>query len=46
MSHNTYVSYLNSLHNLGAGGANALAESQALNEYFAELYEPFPIVMS
>ena len=44
MSHNTYVSYLNSLHNLGAGGANALAESQALNEYFAELYEPFPIV--
>ena len=44
MSYNTYISYLNSLHNLGAGGANALAESQALNEYFAELYEPFPIV--
>ena len=44
MSHNTYISYLNSLHNLGAGGSNALAESQALNEYFSELYEPFPIV--
>ncbi|WP_257279598.1 hypothetical protein [Endozoicomonas sp. ISHI1] len=41
---NNYISYLNSLHNLGAGGANALAESQALNEYFTGLYEPFPIV--
>ena len=44
MQNNTFISYLNSLHNLGAGGANALAESQALNEYFAELYEPFSIV--
>ena len=44
MPNNTFISYLNSLHNLGAGGANALAESQALNEYFTELYEPFSIV--
>jgi hypothetical protein len=27
-----------------ASGANALAESQALNHYFAEIYEPFSIV--
>jgi hypothetical protein len=42
--HNGFIAYLNSLHNLGAGGANALAETQALNRYFALLYEPFPIV--
>ena len=42
--HNGFIAYLNSLHNLGAGGANALAETQALNQYFAHLYEPFPIV--
>ena len=41
---NNFIAYINSLHNLGAGGANALAESQALNHYFAELYEPFPLV--
>ena len=41
---NDFIAYVNSLHNLGAGGANALAESQALNHYFAELYEPFPLV--
>ena len=41
---NGYISYLNSLHNLGADGANALAESQALNRYFAALYEPFPLI--
>ena len=41
---NSFVSYLNSLHNVGAAGANALAESQALSCYFAELYEPFPVV--
>lgn len=40
---NGYISYLNSLHNLSASGSNALAESQALNPYFGELYEPFPI---
>ena len=44
MLSNNFISYLNSLHNLGAGGANALAESQALNDYFTELYEPFDIV--
>ncbi|CAK0769130.1 conserved hypothetical protein [Gammaproteobacteria bacterium] len=43
-AHNGFIAYLNSLHNLGAGGANALAETQALNHYFAPLYQPFPIV--
>ncbi|QVL49769.1 MAG: hypothetical protein KFB96_04540 [Thiocapsa sp.] len=41
---NSFIAYLNSLHNVGASGANAIAESQALNVYFSELYEPFPIV--
>lgn len=41
---NSYIAYLNSLHNISASGANALAESQALNRYFAELYQPFPLV--
>ena len=41
---NDFIAYVNSLHNLGADGANALAESQALNRYFVELYEPFPLV--
>lgn len=44
MQQNGFIAYLNSLHNIGAAGANALAESQALNEYFSELYEPFEIV--
>ncbi len=41
---NGYIAYLNSLHNVNASGANALAESQALNHYFTELYQPFPII--
>lgn len=41
---NNFIAYLNSLHNLEASGANALAESQALNRYFTELYEPFPLI--
>ncbi|MFA0063840.1 hypothetical protein BCS96_09170 [Vibrio breoganii] len=41
---NKYISYLNSLHNISANGANALAESQALSGFFPEVYEPFPIV--
>jgi hypothetical protein len=41
---NNYVTYLNSLHNLGASGSNALAESQAMSPYFGELYEAMPIV--
>ncbi|WP_020160010.1 hypothetical protein [Methylobacter marinus] len=41
---NGYIAYLNSLHNLSSNSANALAESQALNRYFADLYQPFPIV--
>ncbi|RKT46607.1 hypothetical protein [Thiocapsa rosea] len=44
MNQNGLISYFNSLHNIGASGANALAESQALNEYFSEIYEPFEIV--
>lgn len=46
MQQNGFIAYLNSLHNVGAAGANALAESQALSRYFAELYEPFEIVDS
>lgn len=41
---NSFISYLNSLHNLQANGANALAESQALNPYFGEIYEPFLLI--
>ncbi|WP_293652459.1 hypothetical protein [Thiolapillus sp.] len=41
---NGFITYLNSLHNLGASGANALAESQALSPYFGDLYEPFPLI--
>jgi hypothetical protein len=41
---NGYIAYLNSLHNVTASGSNALAESQALNSYFAEIYQPFPLV--
>lgn len=41
---NPYISYLNSLHNVSANGSNALAESQALSDFFSEVYEPFPIV--
>ena len=41
---NGYIAYLNTLHNLTASGANALAESQALNCYFTEIYEPFPLI--
>lgn len=44
MQGNDFIAYLNSLHNLDAGGANALAESQALNHYFSEIYEPFPLI--
>ncbi len=44
MRENGFVAYLNSLHSLTAGCANALAESQALSQYFGELYEPFPLV--
>lgn len=38
-----FIAYLNSLHSLEASGANALAESQAVNPYFGDLYEPFPL---
>ncbi|MBV2089320.1 MAG: hypothetical protein KUF72_00365 [Candidatus Thiodiazotropha sp. (ex Ctena orbiculata)] len=44
INQNGFIAYLNSLHNLGASGANALAESQALSPYFGELYEPFPLI--
>ena len=43
LADNPYITYLNSLHSLTAGGSNALAESQTLSEYFGEIYEPFPI---
>ncbi len=41
---NGFIAYLNSMHNLDSSGANALAESQALNPYFGEIYTSFPIV--
>lgn len=41
---NAYITYINSLHNLRANGANALAESQAQNPYFGDIYEPLPII--
>ena len=41
-----FISYLNSLHNFNANGSNALAESQALSQYFPDLYVPFPIIDS
>lgn len=41
---NGFIAYLNSMHNLNSGGANALAESQALSPYFGEVYASFPIV--
>ncbi len=44
INNNGFISYLNSLHNIQASGANALAESQVLNPYFLELYKPFPLV--
>lgn len=43
-SENAFIGYLNSLHNLTASGSNSLAESQALSQYFGELYQPFPVV--
>ena len=40
---NPFVDYLNTLHNVSAGNANALAEYQATNKYFASIYEPTPM---
>jgi len=41
---NDFIAYLNSLHSVRANGGNALAESQAVNPFFGDLYEPFPLV--
>ena len=41
-----FVSYLNSLHNVTAGNANALAEYQATNTFFGDIYEPIPVTAS
>jgi len=40
---NSFVAYLNSLHSRGAGCENALAESQARNEFFGLIHIPHPI---
>ncbi|MBB5509518.1 protein kinase domain-containing protein [Paraburkholderia atlantica] len=40
---NSFVDYLNTLHNVSAGNANALAEYQSTNRYFASIYEPTQI---
>jgi serine/threonine protein kinase len=37
---NKFVSYLNTLHNLTATNVNALAESQALSEFFSAIHVP------
>lgn len=37
---NPFVEYLNTLHNVSAGNANALAEYQSTNQFFASIYEP------
>jgi hypothetical protein len=42
-SNDSFIAYLNSLHSLQASGANALAESQAVNPFFGDMYEPFPL---
>lgn len=39
----SFVQYLNTLHNVSAGNANALAEYQSTNPYFAGIYESVPI---
>lgn len=39
-----FVDYLNSIHNVSALNKNALAESQAVSEFFGDIYQPFPIV--
>lgn len=39
-----FVTYLNSIHNISASNKNALAESQAVSEFFGDIYQPFPIV--
>jgi len=36
--HNDFVDYLNTLHNLSGANANALAESQATNQYYAAIH--------
>ena len=38
-----FVNYLNSIHNISASNNNALAESQAVNEFFGDIYVPFHI---
>lgn len=40
---NGFVSYLNTLHNVGAGNANALAEFQSVSQFFGSIYEPIAI---
>lgn len=42
----SFVRYLNSIHNIGAGNANALAEFQATNAFFGSIHEPIPIAKS
>jgi serine/threonine protein kinase len=42
----SFVRYLNSIHNVGAGNANALAEFQATNTFFGSICEPIPIANS
>ncbi len=41
---NPFVQYLNTLHNVSAGNANALAEYQATNKFFGSIYDASPMV--
>lgn len=43
---NPFVSYLNSLHRLGAGNENALAEAQACNPQFAYIHVSHPLTQA
>lgn len=40
----SFVDYLNTIHNASASNRNALAESQAISPFFGTIYEPFPVV--
>jgi serine/threonine protein kinase len=39
-----FVDYLNTIHNATASNRNALAEAQAVSEFFGSIYVPFPLI--
>ncbi|MDA3902100.1 MAG: NERD domain-containing serine/threonine-protein kinase [Desulfuromusa sp.] len=40
----SFVSYLNTMHNVTANNVHALAEAQSINPYFVDIYEPISLV--